>query len=182
MTKIDTIETAQADMRKSYANGTIGILASGNIWLIAAIVTAQLSVKHGIWALLIGGMFIHPVSVVVGKFFGVSGTHQKGNPLGLLAMETTIFMLMCIPLAFLLSIQHTEWFFQGMLMIIGGRYLIFKSIYGIKSYWILGTILALAAFTLFSFKAPSLISAITGSLIEISFGIYMLISYRKATN
>lgn len=182
MNKIDTIDKAQTDMRKSYANGSIGILVSGTIWLISALITYQLSAKHGIWTLIIGGMFIHPLSIVVGKLFGLSGTHQKGNPLSSLAMESTIFMLMCIPLAYGLSLEHSEWFFQGMLMIIGGRYLTFASIYGTKLYWILGAIIGLAAYLLFSFKAQPFISALTGSLIEIFFGIFMLISFRKTIN
>jgi hypothetical protein len=182
MNKTDTIDKAQTDMRKSYADGSIGILVSGTIWLISAIVTAQLSAKHGIWALIIGGMFIFPLSIVVGKLFRLSGTHQKGNPLGSLAMESTIFMLMCLPLAYGLSFEHSEWFFQGMLMIIGGRYLSFASIYGTKLYWILGAVIGIAAFLLFSVKAQSFISALTGSIIEIFFGLFMFIRFRKANN
>ncbi len=182
MNNIDTIDKAQTDMSKSYANGSIGILVSGTIWLISAIVASQLSPKHAIWTLLIGGMLISPLSIVVGKLFGMSGKHQKGNPLGTLAMESTIFMLMCLPLAYKLSFEHSEWFFQGMLMIIGGRYLTFASIYGTKLYWILGAILGLAAYTLFSFKAQTFISALTGSLIEIFFGVFMIIIFRKTKN
>jgi len=37
-------------------------------------------------------------------------------------MEGTIFMIMCLPLALGLSLQHAEWFFQGMLLIIVGSY------------------------------------------------------------
>ena len=94
-------------------------------------------------------------------------------------MEGTIFMLMCLPLAFLLSLQHSEWFFQAMLMIIGGRYLTFASIYGIRLYWILGAILGIAAYLLFSFEVQSFGSSIIGSIIEIIFGLCMLIIFRK---
>ena len=94
-------------------------------------------------------------------------------------MEGTIFMLMCLPLAFGLSLQKTEWFFQSMLLIIGGRYLTFESIYGIKLYWVLGAILGFAAYCLFSFKVQPSFSALTGSLIEISFGLFMFILFRR---
>jgi uncharacterized membrane protein YccC len=97
-------------------------------------------------------------------------------------MEGTIFMLMCLPLAFRLSLQHSEWFFQAMLMIIGGRYLTFASIYGNRLYWILGTVLGVAAYLLFSFKVQSFSSAITGAIIEITFGFFMLINFRKNLN
>ena len=182
MNKVDTINQAQTDMCKSYANGSIGILVSGIVWLTSAVVAFELSAKYGTWTLLIGGMFIYPLSIVIGKIFRLSGAHQKGNALGSLAMEGTIFMLMCLPLAYGLSFEHTEWFFQGMLLIIGGRYLTFASIYGKKLYWVLGAALGLAAYALFSLKAQSFISALTGSLIEIIFGIYMLINFRKIYN
>ncbi|MEO5944997.1 MAG: hypothetical protein ABIP30_12960, partial [Ferruginibacter sp.] len=132
---IDTISQAQADMSRGYANGAPGMIVSGLIWLTAAIVSFKFSDKQAVWTLLIGGMFIFPISVLACKLIRISGAHTKGNPLGNLAMEGTIFMIVCLPLAYGLSLQHTEWFFQGMLLIIGGRYLTFATIYGNKLYW-----------------------------------------------
>ena len=177
--KTATFRLAQTDMCEGYANGSIGIIVSGLIWLISATISYQHSAKQAVWTLLIGGMFIHPVGVLLSKVIGLTGTHTKGNPLGNLAMEGTIFMIMCLPVAFGLSLQHTEWFFQGMLLIIGGRYLTFASIYGSRLYWILGVVLGAAAYLLFYFKVQSLGSLLTGSLIEISFGLLMFFSYRR---
>ncbi|MEO6316519.1 MAG: hypothetical protein ABIU63_15070 [Chitinophagaceae bacterium] len=182
MNGTSTISEAQTDMCKGYANGSIGIIISGVMWLTAAIVSFQFSGKQAVWTLLIGGVFIYPLSVLVGKAMGLRGTHTKGNPFGSLAMEGTIFMLMCLPLAFGLSLQHTEWFFQAMLLIIGGRYLTFTAIYGKKFYLVLGSVLGVAAYLLFSCKVQSFGSAITGALIEITFGIFMLITFRKTFN
>jgi uncharacterized membrane protein (UPF0136 family) len=86
---------------------------------------------------------------------------------------------MCLPIAFGLSLQYTEWFFQGMLLIIGGRYLTFSSIYGIRLYWILGAVLGVAAYLLFYNSVQSLGTLLTGSLIEISFGLFMFLSFRR---
>jgi hypothetical protein len=180
--KTDTFRQAQTDMCKNYADGSIGIFVSGFIWLIAAAVSYQYSAKQAVWVLLIGGMFIHPLGVILNKVIGLSGIHTKGNPLGNMAMEGTIFMIMCLPLAFGLSLQYTEWFFQGMLLIIGGRYLTFATIYGNRIYWLLGAVLGIAAYLLFYFKVQTLGSLLTGSLIEISFGIFMFLSYRKKNN
>lgn len=38
-------------------------------------------------------------------------------------MEGIIFIVMFLPLALGPSLQYAEWFFQGMLLIIGGSYL-----------------------------------------------------------
>ena len=175
----ETLVQAQTDMCRGYANGSIGIIVSGLMWLISAIVTYQYSANHAVWTLLIGGMLIHPVSVLLYKIIGLSGSHTKGNPLGNLAMEGTIFMIMCLPIAFGLSLQYTPWFFQGMLLIIGGRYLTFSSIYGIRLYWILGAVLGVAAYLLFYNSVQSFGTLLTGSLIEISFGLFMFLSFRR---
>jgi len=179
LNKTDTFEHAQTDMCKGYASGSIGVIVSGLIWLISATICYHYSAKQAVWALLIGGMFIHPVGVILSKVIGLSGTHSKGNSLGNLAMEGTIFMIMCLPLAFGLSFQHVEWFFQGMLLIIGGRYLTFASVYGVRLYWVLGAMLGIAAYLLFYFKAASFISLLTGSIIEISFGFSIFFFFRR---
>jgi hypothetical protein len=177
--RTETIEKVQLDMSNAYADGSIGIIVSGFIWLTSSIVSFQFSDKQAVWTLLIGGMLIHPLSVLLCKSMKLSGAHTKGNPFGKLAMEGTIFMIMCIPLAYVLSLQHTEWFFQGMLMIIGGRYLTFASIYGNRLYWVLGAVLGVAAYILFSLKVQTFGSALIGSLIEISFGFFILTTFRK---
>jgi hypothetical protein len=177
--KIKTFGQAQTDMCNSYANGSIGVIISGAIWLTSAFIANYYSPKKAIWTLFIGGMFIYPLSSLLGKLFGLRRTHTEGNQLGNLAMEGTIWMIMCLPLAFGLSLQQTEWFFQAMLLIIGGRYLTFATIYGNKIYWFLGSILGISAYLLYNFKVQSFGSLLTGSCIEISFGLFMLLSFRK---
>jgi drug/metabolite transporter (DMT)-like permease len=168
---MENIKQAQLEMRNNYKCGATGILISAFMWLVSAFVANQYAPKQAIWILLIGGMLIHPFSIIVNKLLKVSGAHSKNNPLGGLVMEGTFFMLMCIPLAYMLSLQRTELFFQGMLMIIGGRYLTFHTIYGNQMFWILGAALGVAGYLLFSFNAQSFTSAITGAIIEITFGL-----------
>jgi hypothetical protein len=177
--KIETFEQAQTDMRNSYANGSIGVIISGAIWLTSAFIANYYSPKKAIWALFIGGMFIYPLSTLIGKLLGLRRTHTEGNQLGNLAMEGTIWMIMCLPLAFGLSLQQTEWFFQAMLLIIGGRYLTFATIYGNKIYWFLGSVLGISAYLLYNFKVQSFGSLLTGACLEISFGLFMFLSFRK---
>lgn len=179
MSSSSSVAQAQADMSTGYGDGALGMLVSGLVWLLASIVAYQFSDKQAIWTLLIGGMFIYPLSVLVAKIMKLKGEHTKGNPLGNLAMEGTVFMLMCLPIAFGLSLQHSAWFFQGMLLIIGGRYLTFASIYGNKVYWILGAALGASAYILFSLNIQSFGSALTGSLIELIFGVFVFINFKK---
>lgn len=178
-TSIDSISIAQADLREGYADGALGVLASGTVWMVAALAAFLVSSQTAIWTLFFGGMLIHPLGLLMAKLIGVKGSHSKQNPLGKLIMEGTFFMLMCIPLALLLSLQEHAWFFQGMLLVIGGRYLTFSSLYGIKTYWVLGGVLGTAAFALFFLNANPAISALSGSLLELGFGIFMFLSFKK---
>lgn len=177
--QLETLDEAQKDMRKGYANGSLGVITSGFIWLISAFVSFFYSPTQAIWTLLIGGILISPVSSILEKSIGLKG-HKSNNPLRYLAMENTVWMIMCIPLAYGLSLQNTEWFFQAMLLIIGGRYLTFATIYGKKLYWILGAALGISAYILFLLKVQSFGSLLTGSIIEIIFGVFMFISYQKS--
>jgi hypothetical protein len=179
---LDTIKKAQKEMRESYMNGSGGVIVSGLVWLTSAGVTYSMSVRQGMWTLLIGGALIVPLSIIVHKMMGVKGSHSKENALGNLAMEGTIFMLMMIPIAFVLSLKNANWFFQAMLLIIGGRYLGFQTIYGNKVFWILGGLLGIAGYFLFVYKASATATLITGGMIEIIFGIYLFLSRQKSAN
>jgi hypothetical protein len=177
--EMENMKQAQLEMRNNYIWGATGIVVSGFMWLLSGLVAYNYSPKQAVWTLLIGGVLIHPISTIVNKILGVSGTHSKNNALGNLAMEGTFFMLMCIPLAYGLSLLRTEWFFQGMLMIIGGRYLTFNTLYGNRLFWIIGATLGIAGYLLYSLNAQSYVSALTGSIIEISYGAYMYIYSRR---
>jgi len=174
------IQNAQYDMRLAYLDGSCGVLASGFIWLVSSFIAIYLAPNKAVFALLIGGVFIYPLSILLNKSFGASGMHRKDNPLGNLAMEGTISMILCMSLAYMLSLQKVEWFFPGMLLIIGGRYLTFASLYGIRLYWALGICLAVAAYFLFMLNAQSYISTLVGSGIEISFGLVLLVLAKKS--
>ncbi|WP_099769085.1 DUF7010 family protein [Chryseobacterium sp. 52] len=176
---MDHLQDAQSDMKEGYGYGSIGVFVSGTVWLFSSWAVNFYTVQKGIWVLMIGGVFIFPLATLIGKLIGIKGKHHKNNPLGKLAMEGTLWMIMCIPLAYGLSLNKAEWFFQGMLLIIAGRYLTFASIYGMRIYWILGMALGAAAFILFKIGAEAFLSAMTGGLIEIISGIVIYCLYRS---
>ncbi len=174
------IDEAQADMRHAYLGGAAGIFASALAWLTAAAIAQFVSPRAGIAALFIGGMLIHPVAIVLSKLSGRPGSHSKDNPLARLAIETTFWLLLAIPLAFLLSFQRVEWFFIAMLVTIGGRYFTFSTLYGLRIYWLLGATLALAAFGLAASNAGSAPIALAGGVIELVFAAVVFTSARRA--
>ena len=176
---MNTIGTAQDDMRKAYFGGATGAVCSATAWLAAAVAATFFGSVNGIITLIIGGMFIFPASIVLSKALGRTGKHDKANPLAGLAIGGTFWMLLSIPIAVAVSLYRVEWFFPAMLLVIGGRYLTFPIIYGMKIYWAFGVVLALSVFPLVVFEAPPASGAFTGALIEYVFGVAIFITNKS---
>ena len=66
-----------------------------------------------------------------------------------------------------------------MLLVIGGRYLTFDSLFGMRIYWVLGLALAIAGYFLGSTRALPAMSAFVGAAIEAVFAVAVLILGRR---
>lgn len=174
-----TMEQAQADMRRGYYSGATGIVASALAWAVAAGVAAGVSPTHGIWALLLGGVLIFPVGLLLCRLLGALGTHSKGNPLGQLAGASTFWLIFSLPIAYGLGLSNPSWFFLAMLLTIGGRYLVFASLYGMRLYWVLGLTLAVAAVVLALTRSPLIVVVAAGAAVEFAFGAAALVQHRQ---
>jgi hypothetical protein len=169
------LDAAQADMRFGYFSGAPGILVSAAAWLTAAIVALRVSPRQAVWVLFVGGALIHPVSVLLARMLGRPGKHAPGNPLAGLAAATTLWLIFSLPIAYGASVVRIEWFFPAMLLVIGGRYLTFGSLFGLRLYWALGLTLAIAGgFLGFAGAFPAM-SAVVGAAIEGAFGVAVLV-------
>lgn len=174
-----TIAQAQSDMRQGYCSGATGILASSLAWFVAAGFAVLASPPQAVWALLVGGMLIHPVGLLLCKLVGSRSIHSKGNPLGLLAGASTFWLIFCLPIAYLLSLWQPGLFFPAMLLVIGGRYLVFSTIYGMRLYWALGLVLAGAGFALAALQATVFAGAVAGAVLEALFAIACMAQHRR---
>ena len=173
------LSQAQADMRFAYVGGASGMLASSIVWLCAAIATIQASPKQAIWVLFIGATLIHPVGVLISKLNGRPGNHSKGNPLAQLAAASTLWLIFSLPLAYAVSVLRIEWFFPAMLLVIGGRFLVFSSLYGLHIYWACGLALAGAGCILGQANASPTLSALAGATIEGAFAAVIFVLNRR---
>ena len=176
-----SIANAQIDLRHGYYSGAAGIFASSLAWFVAAGVAALLSPDRGVWALLIGGMLIHPVGLLICKLLGAPGRHSVGNPLASLAGASTVWLIASLPLAYVISRPWVDWFFPAMLLVIGGRYTVFATLYGMRLYWLLGVALIAAAMSLVSLSAPAAVGALTGATLEAVFAVICLLQHRRWT-
>ncbi len=169
-----TFIEAQEDMRKSYFGGGPGAFASGLVWLTAGI-TALVSTKQvSVLVFFFGGMLIHPIGIMLSKALNRSGKHKNGNPLSYLALESTFMLFIGLFIAYLALQIRPNWFFSIMILIIGGRYLVFSSIYGMRIYWAFGTTLILSGIGGFLFNTPFHLIGLIGGIIEILFSFIIL--------
>ncbi|MBK9209083.1 MAG: hypothetical protein IPL71_12580 [Anaerolineales bacterium] len=173
------IVDAQKDMRYGFFGGGVGMFVSGTIWLFSGIIALNGNADQAIWALLIGGALIAPLSGIITKFLGRPDKSTPGNPLVTLAMEVTIWLIFCLPLAYTISQTNSLWFFPAMLLVIGGRYLTFSTIYGMRIYWVCGLLLAAASVALVRLNVPFSIQPFIGALIEIAFAPFVFIQGHK---
>lgn len=173
------ISDAQKDMRYGYLGGGVGMFVSGMVWLVAGVIALTGETNRAIWALLIGGVLISPISGVITKVFGRPDKSTPGNPLVTLAMESTVWMIFCLLLAYALAQVNPLWFFPAMLLIIGGRYLTFSTVYGMRIYWLCGMLLAAAGAALVTLNAPFGIQSFAGVLTEIVLAPFVFLQGRK---
>lgn len=89
------------------------------------------------------------------------------------------WLIFCIPIAYVAGLQRPAWFFVSMLLIIGGRYLVFATLYGMRLYWALGVALAIAAGVLAWLAAPAFVVAAIGAALEAAFAIACLLLHRR---
>ena len=158
---------AQKDMRYGFFGGGVGMFVSGVVWLIAGIVALNGSANQAMWTLLIGGTLIFPVAAMLSKALGRPGKNAVGNPLVALALESNFWMVSSCFLAYTISQTNHLWFFPTMLLAVGGHYLAFSTLYGMRIYWLCGLLLTAAGVAMFMFNVPFHIQAFTGALIEI---------------
>jgi hypothetical protein len=177
-----TVADAQREMRLAYLGGAPGMLTSAAVWLTAGLVASNTSPQRAVWSLLIGGALIHPLSLVLLKALGRSAKHGPENPLGSLALATTFWLVASCVIAYAVSLLRVEWFFPAMLLVIGGRYLTFATVFGLSVYWVCGAALGLAGWALAQADADPAHAAFAGAGLEAVFAatIYR-ISHREAS-
>lgn len=172
------IKEAQSDMQKAYYNGAPGILASGLIWILAGIIALKHTQQFSVLFFFLGGMVIHPIGIILSKALGRSGKHKKRNPMAILALESTLLLFIGLFIAYALLKTHSNWFFPVMLLIIGVRYVIFNSIYGMRIYWFLGLILVIAGIIFFFINKYFYAGALIGGSIELVFAFIIYFRYK----
>lgn len=164
---------AQLSMRSNYINGGPGVAISGLIWLVAAIVTKLVDFNSGMIAFFIGGMLVHPVSVMISNQLKQE-TVVPDKGLMRLSLLTLPLLFGGLYLAYVLSAQNQALFYPVMSMVIGLRYIAFQRIYGLNIFMMLGVALTIVgALFLFRPLEPVFVVPIVVGVVEIVFGLLL---------
>lgn len=159
---------AQRDMRHAYVNGGVGILVSGLVWVIAGLVAYNAGLPTAMVTLFFGGMLIHPLSLLLARSFFRRGKPRAHNPMEMLALQSTAFLIIGLAVAYLVRDTYGDWFFAIALLTVGGRYLVFQTVYGMRVFLVLGVLLiAVGCGAIFWPALPPFAVALIGGAIEI---------------
>ena len=92
-----------------------------------------------------------------------------------------MWLILCLPLAFVVSQFKIAWFFPAMLLVIAGRYTVFATMFGSRLYWACAAALATGAYLLVRLAAGPAIGAFTGATIEAAFSAVIFSQSRWRT-
>ncbi len=168
------ITEAQTDQRRAYVGGGPGAIVSSLVWFAAAYADPNYGTAFAFKLLFFAGFLIFPVALLVERLAFKRAKPAADNPLGLIALESTIAMIGCLIAAWLLLPYRPELVFPLAAVAIGTHYFAFKSVYGDKLYWALAaaiTMVGCAGIFKFAPIPGGVILAV--AVIELGFGIIL---------
>ena len=135
------IADAQREMRTRYVGGFYGQLVSGVLWLVSAALAVWSGPRLAIIALVVGGMFIFPLTELLLRAAGARGTLSAENSLKHLGMQVAFVLPLSMPLLLPVARYRITWFYPALMILVGAHYLPFVFLYGMRMFWALGGIL-----------------------------------------
>ena len=140
-----TIADAQRDVRTTFLGGCVGQWVSGSIWLVSSALTAWVSLTAGMLALIVGGLFIFPITQSLLRAMGRRASLAPGNPMSALAIQSAIIIPVLFPRVAAAVLRRREWFYPAMALVVGAHYFPFVFLYGMRMFLVLGGIMCVAA-------------------------------------
>ena len=177
-----TIAEAQADLRRAYVGGGPGAVVSGLLWFAAAWVEANHGIRTAFIALFLGGMLIYPLGLAASRLLFRRASEAKDNPMGPVALESTIAMIGCLLAAWLILPFKPEFVFPIAAVAVGTHYFVFKTAYGDRTYWLLAALItAIGVAEIFDVTRLAGGMILTVGAIEVAFGVLLTMRAVKAT-
>jgi len=135
------IKTAQQDVQTTFMRGAVGQTVSGLIWLISAALGTWVGERQAILVLVLGGMFIFPLTQLGLRLMGRPSSLPAGHPMNALAMQIAFMVPLNMLLAGAAALYNINWFYPAFMLIVGTHYLPFIFLYGMWEFAILAVVL-----------------------------------------
>ena len=178
MTDASPLSAAQRDLSQAYAGGAPGVLVSGLVWLVAGAIWSLYETAAALAALFFGGMAIHPLGLLIERIAFAAPRPTVGKPLERLAIEATIPLFVGVMIAWVLLVRAPDLAIPAFAAIVGGRYFIFRTLYGDSAYWVLGAaILLTGGLALFGFGLPLNLGFVVG-IVELAAAAWIFQRWR----
>jgi hypothetical protein len=151
------ITDAQRDVRTTFLGGFAGQLVSSLIWFLSAALATWSSSTNAIVVLVLGGVFIFPLTQLLLRLMGRRSSLGQGHPMNHLAMQVAFTLPLNLPLVAAATAYRLNWFYPAFMIALGTHYLPFMFLYGMWQFGVLaavligaGVVIGLYAFSLFS--------------------------------
>jgi len=135
------IKTAQHDVQTTFVHGSIGQIVSGLIWLTSAALGTWVGERPAILTLVIGGMFIFPLTQLGLRLVGRPTGLPNGHPMNALAMQVAFTVPLNMLLVAPAAMYNINWFYPAFMLIVGTHYLPFIFLYGMWEFAVLAALL-----------------------------------------
>ena len=122
------------------------MFVSAMVWFAAAAVEASKGVGPAFVTLFVGGMLIFPHGTLASRLLFGRAKEAADNPLGMIALESTIAMIGGLFAAWLFLRFEPGYVFPLAAIAVGTHYAVFRTIYGDRLFWVLGGLITAAGF------------------------------------
>jgi hypothetical protein len=135
------VQDAQREVRTVFVGGFWGQLVSSAIWLASAALGTWATPRAAIFAVVVCGFFIFPVTQLLLRLAGGRASLTAGNSLNGLGMQIAF----TLPFSMLLLIPVTTFrlslFYPALMVLVGAHYIPFTFLYGMRMFVPLSAIL-----------------------------------------
>jgi Family of unknown function (DUF7010) len=136
------VQDAQREVRTVFVGGFWGQLVSSAIWLGSAALGTWVSPRAAIATLVVGGIFIFPLTQLLLRLSGRPASLGSGNPLRNLAMQIAFTLPLSMLLLIPVTVFRLNCFYPALMVLLAAHYLPFTFLYGMRMFIPLSAILA----------------------------------------